>query len=172
MIAEKILGNLSESTPSVEVDTVELDWFEAEKKRIRKTTAGGRDIGIAIDESLKDGDIIYLDDKLCVAVKLTSCPLIKINVHTMQEMGRLCFEIGNRHLSLKISDDNVLIPHDEPTEKHLKNLGFECENIIYSVTCHSNRMSVLFKGNHTDTHTATPTSMGNIITTNIHTKRS
>ena len=81
-------------------------------------------------ENLKDGDIIYLDDKLCVAVKLTSCPLIKINVHTMQEMGRLCFEIGNRHLSLKISDDNVLIPHDEPTEKHLKNLGFECENII------------------------------------------
>ena len=36
MIAEKILGNLSEITPSVEVDTVELDWFEAEKKRIRK----------------------------------------------------------------------------------------------------------------------------------------
>ena len=56
MIAEKILGNLSESTPSVEIDTVELDWFEAEKKRIRKTTAGGRDIGIAIDEQLKDGE--------------------------------------------------------------------------------------------------------------------
>ena len=29
-------------------------------------SAGGRDIGIAIDENLKDGDIIYLDDKLCV----------------------------------------------------------------------------------------------------------
>ena len=143
MIAEKILGNLSESTPSVEVDTVELDWFEAEKKRIRKTTAGGRDIGIAIDESLKDGDIIYLDDKLCVAVKLTSCPLIKINVHTMQEMGRLCFEIGNRHLSLKISDDNVLIPHDEPTEKHLKNLGFECENIIGRFDEHSHETELI-----------------------------
>ena len=95
-----------------------------------RTTDGGRMDSIAIDENLKDGDIIYLDDKLCVAVKLTSCPLIKINVHTMQEMGMLCFEIGNRHLSLKISDDNVLIPHDEPTEKRLKNLGFECENII------------------------------------------
>ena len=136
MIAEKILGNLSESTPSVEVDTVELDWFEAEKKRIRKTTAGGRDIGIAIDENLKDGDIIYLDDKLCVAVKLTSCPLIKINVHTMQEMGRLCFEIGNRHLSLKISDDNVLIPHDEPTEKHLKKLDGECEKVAIAIDEH------------------------------------
>lgn len=48
MIAEKILGNLSEITPSVEVDTVELDWFEAEKKRIRKTTAGGRDIALPL----------------------------------------------------------------------------------------------------------------------------
>ncbi len=130
MIAEKIIGNLSELSTSAEVDTVELDWFEAEKKRIRKTTVGGRDIGIAIDENLKDGDIIYLDDKLCVAVKLISCPLIKINVHTMPEMGRLCFEIGNRHLSLKISDDSVLIPRDEPTEKHLKDLGFDCEEII------------------------------------------
>lgn len=83
----------------------------------------------------------------------------------MQEMGRLCFEIGNRHLSLKISDDNVLIPHDEPTEKHLKNLGFECENII-------GRFDDFIVAKLTDTHSATPTSMGNIITTNIHTKRS
>ena len=97
MIAEKIIGKLSELSPNVEVDTVELDWFEAEKKRIRKTTVSGREIGIAVDETLSDGDVIYLDDKLCVAVKLTSCPLIKINVHTMQEMGRLCFEIGNRN---------------------------------------------------------------------------
>ena len=38
MIAEKVIGNLAEITPSVEIDTVKLDWFEAEKKRIRKTT--------------------------------------------------------------------------------------------------------------------------------------
>ena len=61
MIAEKILGNLSESTPSVEIDTVELDWFEAEKKRIRKTTAGGRDIGIAIDERTGISSILAIN---------------------------------------------------------------------------------------------------------------
>ena len=58
MIPEKVIGNLAEITPSVEIDTVKLDWFEAEKKRIRKTTTGARDIGIAIDETLKDGDVI------------------------------------------------------------------------------------------------------------------
>lgn len=130
MITEKIIGNLVETSPDVPVDYVEIDWFEVEKRRIRKTTQGGRDIGIAVSQNLRDGDILYLDDKLCVAVKLTSCPLIKIRVHTMQEMGRLCFEIGNRHLSLKITDDSVLIPHDEPMENQLKKLGFDCENIV------------------------------------------
>lgn len=46
MITEKIIGNLGETSPDVPVDYVEIDWFEAEKRRIRKTTQGGRDIGI------------------------------------------------------------------------------------------------------------------------------
>ena len=130
MIAEKVLGNINDGNISVPIDYAELDWFEAEKKRIRKTTHNGQEIGIAINENLKDGDILYLDDKICIAVKLTTCELLKIHIHSITEMGRVCFEIGNRHLSLKITDSEVLIPFDEPTEKHLKNLGFECEKVI------------------------------------------
>ena len=130
MIAEKVLGNINDGNISVPIDYAELDWFEAEKKRIRKTTHNGQEIGIAINENLKDGDILYRDDKICIAVKLTTCELLKIHIHSITEMGRVCFEIGNRHLSLKITDSEVLIPFDEPTEKHFKNLGFECEKVI------------------------------------------
>ena len=42
----------------------------------------------------------------------------------MQEMGRLCFELGNRHLSLKIEPDRVTVPYDEPTLLYLQHLGF------------------------------------------------
>lgn len=42
----------------------------------------------------------------------------------MKEMGRLCFELGNRHLSLSISENNVKCPYDEPTFEYLKKLGF------------------------------------------------
>lgn len=130
MIAEKILGNIRSSDIAIPVDFVELDWFEADSKRLRKTTVGGKDIGIAVAETLKDGDILYLDESVCIAVKLSECELTRITVSTMQEMGRACFEIGNRHLSLKISDGEVLIPYDEPTHRHLKNLDFDCEKIV------------------------------------------
>lgn len=133
MIAENILGNIHNSEVGVPIDFVLLDWFELDGKRLRKTTEGGQEIGIAVNKKLDDGDILYKDSKLCIAVKLTECELTKIKVSSMEEMGRLCFEIGNRHLSLKITEENeVLIPYDAPTEQHLKNLGFSCEKIIDS----------------------------------------
>ncbi|MGN1415269.1 MAG: urease accessory protein UreE [Oscillospiraceae bacterium] len=136
MIAEKILGNIHSEAVAVSVDMVELEWFEADGKRLRKTTKGGRDIGIAVGKKLRDGDILCLDNEVCIAVEVTKCELTKIRVSSMEEMGRACFEIGNRHLPLKISADSVLIPYDEPTEQHLKNLGFSCERIVGSFDDH------------------------------------
>ena len=130
MIATKIMGNVHSKKVDTIIDYVELDWFEAEKHRLRKRTLRGNEIGIAVDAPLKDGDILYLDSNFCIAVKLTSAPLLKINVSTMEEMGRLCFEIGNRHLSLKITEKNVKIPYDEPTAQYLAHLGFDCEKVI------------------------------------------
>ena len=40
-------------------------------------------------------------------------------------MGRLCFELGNRHLSLKVEDDRVLVPYDHPTMEYTKKIGFD-----------------------------------------------
>ncbi len=130
MIVENILGNLNGQPVDVPVDYVRLDWFEAEKKRLRKTTDSGVEVGIAVDRPLKDGDILYRDSHTCIAVKLTTCELLKIPVSSMQEMGRLCFEIGNRHLSLKIGEQAVWIPLDTPTEEHLTRLGFRCERVV------------------------------------------
>ena len=70
MIAEKILGNVMEKNMDVPVDYVKIEWFETQHKRLRKTTEGGREIGICVDKKLSDGDILYLDDKICIAVQL------------------------------------------------------------------------------------------------------
>ena len=48
----------------------------------------------------------------------------------MIEMGRLCFELGNRHLSLKIDDDCVCVPYDHPTFEYLLKLGFNAEKLL------------------------------------------
>lgn len=125
MIAEKIIGKLHET--SKQVETVTIDWFERDKKLLRKTTSSGEDIGIRVDSPLNEGDILYEDDRKIIAVEIAPCDLISVNVTGMKEMGRLCFELGNRHLSLSISENNVKCPYDEPTFEYLKRLGFKAE---------------------------------------------
>lgn len=125
MIAEKILGKLHET--SKQVETVTIDWFERGKKLLRKTTASGEDIGIRVDSPLNEGDILYEDDRKIIAVEIAPCDLVSVNVGSMKEMGRLCFELGNRHLSLSISENNVKCPYDQPTLEYLIRLGFKAK---------------------------------------------
>lgn len=127
MIAEKIYGKLSNTDKPVE--TITIDWFERGKKILRKTTSSGEEIGIRIDEPLNEGDIIYEDSERVVAVEIAPCDLISVNVSNIKEMGRLCFELGNRHLSLSIGENTVKCPFDEPTFAYLKHLGFSTEKV-------------------------------------------
>lgn len=127
MITEKIYGKLGSTDKRVEKVTV--DWFERDKKLLRKTTSGGEEIGIKIDVPLNDGDIIFEDGERVIAVEIAPCDLISVKVSSMEGMGRLCFELGNRHLSLSISADCVKCPFDEPTFEYLKRLGFTASRV-------------------------------------------
>ena len=109
------------------VHSVSVEWFERDKKVLRKVLDNGEEIGIRCDEKLKEGDILFEDDTSIIVVSIAPCDLISTPVRTMQEMGRLCFELGNRHLTLAISDDNVRCPYDAPTLAYLQKLGFSSE---------------------------------------------
>lgn len=128
MIAEKVIGHLHHTEKKI--DRVKIEWFERGKKRMRKTSENGVEIGICVDAPLNDGDILYEDENTVIAVELAECELIKISVSEMEEMGRLCFEIGNRHISLVIKSDCVLIPFDAPTFDYLTKLGFRTEKTV------------------------------------------
>ncbi len=122
MITEKIYGKLG-NTPK-KIEKVTIDWFERDKKLLRKTTSDGEEIGIKTDIPLSDGDVVYEDGNRVIAVEIAPCDLISVSISSIEGMGRLCFELGNRHLSLSISEDCVKCPFDEPTFEYLKKLGF------------------------------------------------
>jgi len=128
MIAEKVIGHLHHTEK--EIDRVKIEWFERSRKRMRKTSEKGREIGICVDTPLNDGDILYEDDNTVIAVEIAECKLIKIAVSEMEEMGKLCFEIGNRHISLIIKNDCVIIPFDAPTLDYLTKPGFHTETTV------------------------------------------
>lgn len=122
MITEKIYGKLSHINKKVE--TISIDWFERDKKILRKVTSSGEEIGIKIESTLNEGDIVYQDDERVIVIEISPCDLISVEVKSMKDMGRLCFELGNRHLSLAIDNDIVQCPFDNPTFEYLKKLGF------------------------------------------------
>ena len=128
MVVEKVLGNIKEyDMNGRKLDKVWLEWYELEKKLLKKTTESGEEVGIRVESHLHEGDILYIDDKRVIAVDILPSNLVEIKVDTMQAMGRLCFELGNRHLSLAIEEHRVTIPYDEPTFLYLERLGFHPE---------------------------------------------
>ena len=128
MIIEKILGNIRDYPVGTRtIDHVFIEWYELDKKLLRTTTEAGEEVGIRVETHLHEGDILYADDTRVLVLDLLPTELTVIPVHTMLEMGRLCFELGNRHLSLAIEEDHVSVPYDEPTFLYLEKLGYEPE---------------------------------------------
>ncbi len=141
MRINEILGNLQDfPLQGRRVDTVSLEWFELEKKLLRKTTAEGEELGITVSSPLKDQDVLYADEEKIIAVRQLPCTLTVTPVDSMQKMGRLCFELGNRHLSLAIEADHVTVIYDEPTFLYLQKLGFAPEKkeglFTHYTVCH------------------------------------
>lgn len=128
MIVEKAIGNRKTfDIGDRQVEHVWLEWYELEKKLLRKMSESGEVFGIRAGEPLKDGDILFADENRVVAVEVLPCELTVVEVDTMQEMGRLCFELGNRHLTLSIKEHEVAVVYDSPTFQYLQKSGFQPE---------------------------------------------
>lgn len=125
MLVEKVIGNKSHMDLSgLDIDIVPIEWYELDKKLMKKDSKNGEEIGIRVVEKLEDGDVLYMDGNKVMLLEVQPCDLTVVQVHTMEEMGRLCFELGNRHLSLSIHRNEVSVVYDEPTFAYLEKLGF------------------------------------------------
>jgi urease accessory protein len=78
-----------------------------------------------VGRTIADGDVLAETDDKRYFARIAAAQLIEIPVSSMKEMGRLCFELGNRHLSLKVEEDRVLVPYDHPTMEYTKKIGYE-----------------------------------------------
>ena len=157
MIIEKVIGNRKTYTiENRKIDTVGIEWYESEKKLLRKTTAAGEEIGIRISTPIQDGDVLYADDARVIVAEILPSELTVVHVYTMREMGRLCFELGNRHLSLSIGENEVSVPYDEPTFAYLAKLGFAPEKKVQKFThftvCHAHGHSHDHEEHHHEEH--------------------
>jgi urease accessory protein len=134
MVIENILGKKPENTAGKIVETVPFEWFEMNNKILKKVSSKGTEIGLRLSEPLFDGAVLYEDDNKIICLELLPCETTRVHVHDIKDMGRVCFELGNRHLPLFIGETSVTTPYDKPTYEHLEKLGFHCERVTEKFT--------------------------------------
>jgi urease accessory protein len=131
MIIQQIIGNMqTQSIEGLEIDLLEIEWFEATKRIQRRQTNAGMEIAIKFiqeGQRLHQDDILYQDDKKVVVVHIKPCEAIVMTPSSLLEMGTICYEIGNKHLPLFIQNDQIMMPFEMPMFRWLEASGYSPE---------------------------------------------
>ncbi|MEK4560860.1 urease accessory protein UreE [Staphylococcus sp. FSL K6-3157] len=133
MIIEEIVGNIAniaDSEKEKHTEKVYLENSDLVKRIQRVTTDHGNEIGIRLKQpiDLQYGDILYKDDTNMIIVDVNSEDLLVIKPRTLQEMGDIAHQLGNRHLPAQFTETEMLVQYDYLVESLLKDLGIPYEH--------------------------------------------
>lgn len=122
MIINKILGNLDNfDLKDKKVDFANVSNDDRVKKVLRAKSNNGVEIGINVEDEVKDGDILAILDDSVVAVKILPTDVLEISPKNLKEMGIIAHNIGNRHTPAIFEEDLMIIEPDSLIEEFLKN---------------------------------------------------
>ena len=112
-----------------ERDTLRLTWEERRWGRRRLTTVKGREVALALPTGsvLRAGQILAVEPEWYLEVESAPEPVIAVFPRDHAEALRLAFEVGNRHFSLALEPDALLVPDDPAMEQLLTRLGAKWE---------------------------------------------
>ncbi|MEZ0450558.1 urease accessory protein UreE [Sphingobacterium thalpophilum] len=130
ILASDIKGNIrneKQKNDSLELDFLELEWFDTEKRVIRGFTVQGREIGFRNlgEQPLFDGDILFETEQFRIVVRILPCPCLVVRPKNRLDMARICLEIGNKHIPIFINAAHEIIAaYENPLWEQLHRAGF------------------------------------------------
>ena len=115
-----------------ERDTLCLAWEERRWTRKRAVTTGGREVALALPTGsvLRAGDVIAVEAVWYLAVEARPEPVLAVFPRDRAEAIRVAFDVGNRHFSLALDGDALLVPDDTAMEQLLDRLGVPWERRV------------------------------------------
>lgn len=108
----------------LERDTLVLPAEERRWGRRRVTTSGGRELALALPTGsvLVPGEILHVARDWYVVIEAAVEPVLAVSSRTREEELRVAFEVGNRHFTLAVDGDRLLVPDDPAMEQLLRRL--------------------------------------------------
>lgn len=113
----------------LERDALVLTAEERRWGRRRVTTRSGRELALALPtgSTLAPGNVLHLGPTWYVVVEAAPEPVLAITPRSRAEALRVAFEVGNRHFTIALDGDRLLVPDDPAMAQLLSRLGVPWE---------------------------------------------
>src|SRR5262245_34664511 len=109
---------------TLERDELVLTAEQRRWGRRRVTTRKGRELALALPTGsvLVPGDILHVTRSWYVVIEAATEPVLVVTPRSREEALRVAFEVGNRHFSLALDGDRLLVADDPAMEQLLERL--------------------------------------------------
>ena len=109
----------------LERDRLVLTAEERRWGRRRVKTEKGRELALALPTGsvLSPGDVLYVGAEYYVVIDAAVEAVLAVSPRSRDEMVRVAFEVGNRHFTVAIDGDRLLVPDDIAMEQLLDRIG-------------------------------------------------
>ena len=104
-----------------------LDFDGRHRRRLRLTTDQGEDVLLDLPKAVAmgEGDALQLDDGRLLKVRAAAEPIVEVRHKEPDQLMRLAWHLGNRHLPTEIRDQMLRIRPDAVIETMLYGFGAE-----------------------------------------------
>jgi urease accessory protein len=128
LIVEEVVTNI-ENMEKAEIEKRHIEKVYLESahlvKRIQRVkTDHGTEIGIRLKSprDLVAGDVLFMDEKNMIVIDVVSDDLLIICPRSLNEMGTIAHQLGNRHLPAQFEGNEMLVQYDYLVEELLQEL--------------------------------------------------
>ncbi len=115
----------------LERDALLLTAEERRWGRRRVATRAGRTLALALPtgSALTPGDILHVGPGWYVVIEAAPEPVLAVTPRSREEAIRVAFEVGNRHFTLALDGERLLVPDDPAMDQLLTRLGLAFERV-------------------------------------------
>jgi urease accessory protein len=114
-----------------EADTIELPHDGRHRRRVAMRATN--DTVFLLDPAeaglLRDGDGLKLEDGRVVRVVAASEPVAEVTAGDAQQLARIAWYLGNRHVPAQMLADRLRIPRDRGVEEFATSLGAQVSHV-------------------------------------------
>jgi len=141
-----------QATPA---DRITLSFDERHRRRLRFLAQAGTEFLLDLPRTtvLHGGDGLRLEDGRVILVEAAAEPLLEVTAADPDQLARLAWHIGNRHLPAQIATARILIREDSVIEEMLKGLSATVRHVTEPFTpepgAYDGSHSLLFAPGHT-----------------------